>query len=108
MVLTIRDLRASIPLLLCATAPLLVAQTAFVRVNQAGYEAGTTARAYLMTTAAPAHAEFKVISQSGKTAHSASIGGLVGTWAHSSDTSYNVYSLDFLGSSRRLHARRQR
>jgi endoglucanase len=96
MALAIRTLRASIPLLLCATAPLLVAQTAFVRVNQAGYEAGTTARAYLMTTTAPAHAKFKVISQSGKTAHSASIGGLLGTWAHSSDTSYNVYSLDFL------------
>jgi endoglucanase len=37
----------------------------------------------------------KVISQSGKAVHSASIGGLVGTWAHSSKTSYNVYSLDF-------------
>jgi endoglucanase len=92
---TFRTLRVLIPLLLFATAPLLVAQTAFVRVNQAGYEVGTTARAYLMTTAAPAHAKFKVISQSGKTAHSASIGELVGTWAHSSDTSYNVYSLDF-------------
>jgi hypothetical protein len=62
MVLTwksFRTLRASIPLLLFATAPLLVAQTAFIRVNQAGYEVGTTARAYLMTTAAPAHAKYK-------------------------------------------------
>ena len=92
---TFKTLRASIPLLLFATEPLLVAQTAFIRVNQAGYEVGTTARSYLMTTAAPAHAKFKVINQSGKATHSASIGGLVGTWAHSSDTSYNVYSLDF-------------
>ncbi len=80
-------------LLWCAIAA-AGAQTAYIRVNQAGYEVGQTARAYLMTTTQPTGAKFSVIAQDG-TVHKSKIGGLVGSWAHSIDTSYNVYALDF-------------
>ena len=47
------------------------AQSAFVRVNQVGYEAnGSTMRAYLMTTANTSGATFKVINSEGVAAHS--------------------------------------
>lgn len=71
------------------------AGSAYVRVNQAGYETGQTARAYLMSTVSEAGAKFKVINASGKAVYSASIGALTGTWANSATSSYNVYALDF-------------
>ena len=78
-----------------APLPVYAAARTFVRVNQAGYEAGSTARAYLMTTAKPASESLWVVNDDGRTAYSAKIGALVGTWAHTATQSYNVYALDF-------------
>ncbi len=72
------------------------AESAYVRVNQVGYEASpSSARAYLMSTAAETGASFKVVSDSGHTAYSGKVGTLVGTWAHSDKLTYYVYALDF-------------
>jgi endoglucanase len=72
------------------------AQSAYVRVNQAGYEAGEPPfRAYLMSTAAECGASFKVIDSNGATAYSGHVGALLGTWSHSKTLAYNVYALDF-------------
>jgi len=72
------------------------AESAYVRVNQAGYEAGETSlRAYLMSSAAENAASFKVINSEGVTAFSGHVGSLLGTWSHSKIVSYNVYALDF-------------
>ena len=87
---------------------------AFIRVNQVGYEAGTSARAYLMSTAAETGATFSVINSEGATAFSGPIGAQVGSWANCSTTTgsgktkacaatsgfttnpvYSVYALDF-------------
>src|SRR5208282_1016297 len=59
---------------------------AFIRVNQVGYEAGTSARAYLMSTAAETGATFSVINSEGATAFSGPIGAQVGSWANCSTT----------------------
>ncbi len=68
----------------------------YVRVNQAGYEAGkTTFRAYLMTSSTPSGARFSVINSKGITSHSGRVGKLLGTWSVSKTVSYNVYALDF-------------
>ena len=85
-------------LLSCAVACTLVAQaeSAYVRVSQVGYEAGTAAsRAYLMSTVAETGATFKVVSPNGKAAYSGKIGALLGTWANKNHT-YQVYVLDFV------------
>jgi len=87
---------------------------AFIRVNQVGYEAGTSARAYLMSTAPETGATFSVINSRGATAFAGSIGAQVGSWANCSTTTgsgrnrtcaatngfttnpvYSVYALDF-------------
>src|SRR5216683_7822874 len=84
---------------LCAPAlcaPSLLAQTAFVRVNQAGYEAGNAPlRAYLMSQTALIDETFEVVNSKGDIAHTGRIGTLLGTWGHSKKVSYNVYALDF-------------
>jgi len=91
-----------------------VADAAFIRVNQVGYEAGTSARAYLMSTAAETGATFSVINSEGATAFHGPIGAQVGSWANCSSTTgsgskktcnatsgfttnpvYSVYALDF-------------
>ena len=78
----------------CAAAH---AQSAYVRVNQVGYEAGpSAARAYLMSTAAETGATFKVLTDGGRTAYSGKVGPLLGTWTHSKTLVYQVYAIDFV------------
>ena len=74
---------------LCATA---LAQSAFVRVNQVGYGAGQTKRAYLMSSGSEAGATFAVRNAIGTTVFSAPIGANLGSWSRSYG---NVYALDF-------------
>jgi endoglucanase len=66
--------------------------SAFVRVNQVGYAATASKRAYLMASGAETGATFSVKNASGATVYSASIGANLGSWS----TSYpDVYALDF-------------
>lgn len=89
-------LTATVLTALLVSAPAAVpADSAYVRVNQAGYEAGGSLRAYLMSTATESSATFTVINSEGKTAFSGNVGALLGTWSHSKSVSYNVYALDF-------------
>ncbi len=72
------------------------AQSAYVRVNQAGYETGETPfRAYLMSKVAESGATFEVLNAKGATSYSGKVGALLGTWSHSKTESYSVYALDF-------------
>jgi endoglucanase len=99
---TIRPVRRSLlstvflSVVLCTGVPAAQAQSAYVRVSQAGYELGQSAHAYLMSTAAEAGATFKVQSANGSTAYSGKIGALLGTWANSKKLVYQVYALDFV------------
>jgi len=82
--------------ILLARAPAAIAaDSAFVRVNQAGYEKGGSARAYLMSTAAEPGATFTVVNSGGVTKFSGNVGALLGTWSHNKSVSYQVYALDF-------------
>ena len=69
--------------------------SAYVRVNQAGYEAGGSSRAYLMSTAAETGATFRIINSAGQTTFSGEVGPLLGIWGHSQTVSYRTYALDF-------------
>jgi endoglucanase len=72
------------------------AQSAYVRINQVGYEAGNAPfRAYLMSATVQSGAKFKVVNSKGVTAYSGSAGVLLGTWSHSKTLIYYVYALDF-------------
>ena len=72
------------------------AESAYVRVNQVGYETGALpARAYLMSTASEAGALFQVVNDQGQVAYHGKVGALLGTWAHSKKLTYQVYALDF-------------
>jgi endoglucanase len=72
------------------------AQSAYVRVSQVGYEAGSPPfRAYLMSTAAETGATFNVLSSGGQIVYTAPIGTLLGTWSNSATLTYSVYALDF-------------
>ena len=83
-------------LLLFACTRLVWAQSAYVRVNQVGYEVSETPfRAYLMSRAAVSGARFTVINSNGVTAFSGHAGALLGTWSHSKTETYYVYALDF-------------
>src|SRR5208282_942681 len=87
---------APVFLVLLACAPRLLAEPAYVRVNQAGYEAGNAPfRAYLMARSAVTGATFQVINSKGDAADSGHVGALLGTWGHSKTVTYNVYALDF-------------
>jgi endoglucanase len=69
------------------------AGTAFVRVNQLGYAAGSQAkRAYLMASAAETGATFSVTNSSGIAVYSAPVGANLGKWSASYP---DVYALDF-------------
>ena len=70
----------------------LVAQTAFVRVNQVGYVGGGSKRAYLMSSGAQSGATFSVRNSSGASVLTAPIGANLGSWSRSYP---NVYALDF-------------
>ena len=81
-------------LLACASA--MAASSAYVRVNQVGYEAGNaTFRAYLMSTVPETAATFSVINSAGQTVYSGAIGALLGTWSNSAKLVYDVYALNF-------------
>jgi endoglucanase len=81
--------------LFMAAPPARPADSAYVRVNQAGYEAAGTHRAYLMSTGAETGATFQVINSKGATAASGKVGVLLGVWSHSKTVSYDVYAIDF-------------
>jgi endoglucanase len=68
------------------------AGSAFVRVNQVGYPATASKRAYLMASREEADATFAVEDASGSTVLSAPIGANLGAW---SDAYGFVYALDF-------------
>ena len=71
----------------------LYAQSAFVRVNQVGYVAGSSKRAYLMASGAESGATFSVKNSSGTTVFGpAAIGANLGSWSSSYP---DVYGLDF-------------
>jgi endoglucanase len=65
--------------------------SAFVRVNQVGYPASASKRAYLMASAEEPGAAFSVEDASGATVLSAPIGANLGSW---SDAYPFVYALD--------------
>lgn len=81
--------------LLIGCAHETLAASAWVRVNQAGYEAGQPARAYLMTDAAVAGATFKIRNSEGKVIATGVAGASLGTWSHSKKVTYEVYAIDF-------------
>ncbi|MGA8633644.1 MAG: glycoside hydrolase family 9 protein [Candidatus Dormiibacterota bacterium] len=88
------------------TAPALIPITAVdaapasrtqVRVDQIGYAASATKRAYLMTSTAHPGAVFRVVDARGDTAYSSAVGADQGSWS----TAYaHVYALDFDGLHR--------
>jgi len=65
---------------------------AVVRVNQVGYPAAGSKRAYLLSGADAAAATFAVTSSTGATVSSAPVGADLGKW---SQTFSHVYALDF-------------
>jgi endoglucanase len=75
---------------ICLATVYAHAVTGYVRVNQIGYEAGLSARAYLMTTSAVSGAKFSVKNSGGTIVASGMVGGKLGAWA-----SYSVYPIDF-------------
>lgn len=80
--------------LACASAA--AASSAYVRVNQVGYETGNPPfQAYLMSTAPESGATFNVINSKGQTVYSSAIGALLGTWSNSKTLVYDVYALSF-------------
>jgi len=71
------------------------AQSAFVRVNQVGYVAGASKRAYLMASGAETGATFVIRNSTGSTVFGpTAIGSNLGSW---SSTYPDVYALDFDG-----------
>jgi endoglucanase len=68
------------------------ANSAFVRVNQVGYPAVASKRAYLMSNVAEPGAAFSVKDATGATVFSAPVGANLGAWSNSFK---NVYALDF-------------
>ena len=81
---------------LFAGAPPACAATAYVRVSQVGYEAGGPPfRAYLMSATPVSSATFSVVNSRGRTAFSAPVGALLGTWSNSKTLTYSIYALDF-------------
>jgi endoglucanase len=83
-------------LVLGLSGPSSRGDSAYIRVNQAGYEDGaSSARAYLMSTAGENSATFTVVDTEGHEAFKGKVGKLLGVWAHSSKIAYQVYALDF-------------
>ena len=77
-------------IVLTAILPAHAATKGFIRVNQIGYEAGLSARAYLMTTAVVSGVNFSIANSGGTIVASGSIGATLGAWG-----SYTVYPIDF-------------
>jgi len=80
--------------LLCALS--LQAESTYIRVNQAGYEAASAPfRAYVMSKDAITGATFAVINSKGITADSGKLSAQQGLWSHSKTVTFNIYALDF-------------
>ena len=79
-------------LVVLMTASAAQSATAYIRINQVGYVAGATKRAYLMSSATETGATFAVKNSSGVTVYSKSVGSTVGKWGK---TYAFVYALDF-------------
>jgi endoglucanase len=91
-----RSAVAILAFLLIACASAVAASSAYVRVNQIGYEAGNPPfQAYLMSTASESGATFRVVNSEGQTVYSSPIGALLGTWSNSAKVVYDVYALGF-------------
>ncbi|MFY9935657.1 MAG: glycoside hydrolase family 9 protein, partial [Silvibacterium sp.] len=89
-------LLAGMLLLQFACAPVALAQSAYVRVSQVGYETGKGPfRAYLMSKVAANGATFKVLNSKGASAYTGAVGVSLGVWSHSKKVSYSVYAIDF-------------
>ena len=67
------------------------AASAYIRINQVGYAASSSKRAYLMASGAETGATFAVKNSSGTTVYSAAVGTSLGAWG----TFTSVYALDF-------------
>jgi endoglucanase len=67
--------------------------TAYIRLNQLGYESGPV-RAYLITETAQTGSTFTVKKSNGETALSGAVGNSAGTWGK-----YKVYPIDFTVST---------
>jgi len=81
---------------LLAAAPMVSAESVYVRVSQVGYETGKGPfRAYLMSKAGVSSTNFQVVNSAGQTLVTSPIGALLGTWSNSATLTYNVYALDF-------------
>lgn len=77
------------------------AASAYVRVNQIGYEAGASPfRAYLMSTEPETGATFRVVNRAGETVYAAAAGPLLGTWSHNKTLVYKIYAIDFKAPAR--------
>jgi endoglucanase len=56
--------------------------TAFVRVNQVGYPAAATKRAYVMSSASEAGAAFSITNASGNVVYTGTVGANLGAWSN--------------------------
>jgi endoglucanase len=83
-------------LIACVCFHHAMAQSAYVRVSQVGYEAGEAPfRAYLMSKNPAASEKFTVVNSKGEVAYAGRVGALLGRWGHSKKVTYLVYALDF-------------
>src|SRR5580704_1096036 len=89
VVSTLVAVPALIPVSVADAAPAVRAQ---VRVDQVGYAADASKRAYLMTSVARPGASFRVVDAAGGVAYASVIGADQGSW---STTYAHVYALDF-------------
>ena len=80
-----------VALTLVVATDLAQAASAYIRINQVGYAASFTKRAYLMASGAETGATFAVKNSSGTTVYSAAVGTSLGAWG----TFTSVYALDF-------------
>ena len=86
----------ALAIFLLLSASVAAASSAYVRVNQAGYETGNSPfHAYLMSTVPESGARFKVVNSEGHVVYESAIGALLGTWSNSTKLVYDVYALDF-------------
>jgi endoglucanase len=79
-------------LIVLACASAAYTQSAFVRVNQVGYAAGGSKRAFLMSSAAETGATFTIKNGSTTVFGPAAIGANLGSWSNGFP---DVYALDF-------------
>ena len=95
LVATIASLSAAGSVPGARSAPNPGGGSAFVRVNQVGYPAGTSKRAYLMSSVNQVGAAFAVKNTSGVTVATGTAGASLGSW---SQTYSFVHPLDFAGT----------